>query len=98
MPVLPPLGAGEQRTRGRLLAIDCGGDWVSLVIETPGGTERFVTAKLSLLRFVAFGPAPAPATCGPRRAPESVVVNWRTAPTQPPSATGVASAVSFLRW
>jgi hypothetical protein len=96
VPVLPPLAAGEQRARGRLLSIDCADEWVSLVVETPHGTERFVTARLSLLRFVSFGPSPAPPTCGPRRYPEPVVVNWRTATTQPSSATGVASAVAFV--
>ena len=96
VPVLPPLGAGEQRARGRLLSIECADDWVSLVIDTPRGTERFVTARLSLLRFVSFGPPPAPAICGPRRAPERVVVNWRVVATQPPAATGVASAVAFV--
>ena len=96
VPVLPPLAAGEQRARGRLLSIECGDEWVTLVVETPRGIERFVNARLSLLRFVAFGTAAAPPTCGARRDAEPVVVNWRTAPTQPPSATGVASAVSFL--
>ena len=86
VPVLPPLAAGEQRARGRLLSIDCGDEWVSLVVETPHGTERFVTARLSLLHFVSFVPSPAPATCGPRREPDPVVVNWRTWPTQPPYA------------
>jgi tetratricopeptide (TPR) repeat protein len=97
VPVLPPLAAGEQRARGRLLSIDCSDDWVTLVVETPRGTERFVNARLSLLQFVTFGAAPAPATCGPRPDAEPVVVNWRTAPTQPPYATGVASAVAFLQ-
>lgn len=96
IPVLPPLGTGEQRTRGRLLSIDCGDDWVSLMVQTQHGTERFVTARLSLLRFVAFSPNPAPAICGPRRDTEPVVVNWRPFPNQPSDATGVASAVAFV--
>ena len=79
-----------------MLSIDCGQDWVSLVVDTRQGTERFVTARLSLVRFVSFGAAPAPAACGARTAPESVVVNWRTAPTQPAYASGVVSAVAFL--
>ena len=97
VPVLPPLAAGEQRARGRLLSIDCGVDWVSLVVGTPHGTERFVTARLSLVRFISFGPSPAPATCGPRRDEEPVVVNWRAVQNQPATATGVASAVAFIQ-
>lgn len=96
LPVLPPLLEGEQRTRGRLLSIDCGADWVRLVVETPHGTERFVTARLSLTRFISFGPEPSPATCGPRRDTEPVVVNWRVVRDQPPDATGLASAVAFV--
>ena len=96
VPMLPPLAAGEQRTRGRLLSIDCDHDWVSLVVETPHGTERFVTARLSLLQLISFGPSPAPVTCGPRRDAEPVVVNWRSVSTQPARARGVASAVAFV--
>jgi hypothetical protein len=96
VPVLPPLIEGEQRTHGQLRSIDCGDDWVTLLVETARGTHRFVTARLSLLRMVAFGPPPAPATCGPRRNAERVVVNWRRAPSQPAYATGVVSALAFV--
>src|SRR5690606_19766996 len=96
LPVLPPLLPGEQRARGRLLSIDCGADWVRLVVETQHGTERFVTARLSLTRFISFGPEPNPATCGPRRNTEPVVVNWRPVRNQPPDATGLASAVAVV--
>jgi tetratricopeptide (TPR) repeat protein len=96
VPVLPPLLSGEQRTRGRLLTIDCADDWVSLVVETPIGSERFVSARLSLVRFVSFRRSPVAATCGSRSDPEPVIVNWRAVPNQPRDATGVASAVSFL--
>ena len=43
VPVLPALAAGEQRTRGRVVSIDCGNDWLTLVVEMPRGTSASST-------------------------------------------------------
>ena len=97
IPVLPPLGLGEQRADGRLVSIDCQADWTGLLVQQDDGTlARFVTARLSLTRFIFFGTPPAPVRCGRRETPEQVVVTWTRDERTPPGSQGIVVSLTFL--
>ena len=97
VPVLPPLGSGEQRDQGRLLNIECRADWTELTVEQQDGRlVRFVTARLGVTKFMFFGTEPAPLRCGRRETPEHVVVTWTADARTPAGSQGIIVSVTFL--
>jgi hypothetical protein len=97
---LRPLEAGEQRIQGTFLKLDCDNKGVAYFsIQAGDRTYRIRSMVLDRVQLTAYTPSAANISCGPRKAPENVVITFR--PTADPKDTkakvdGDAVAVELM--
>jgi len=97
---LRPLEAGEQRIQGTFLKLDCDNKGVAYFsVQAGDRTYRIRSMVLDRVQLTAYTPSAANISCGPRKAPENVVITFR--PTADPKDTrakvdGDAIAVELM--
>jgi len=75
---LRPLEAGEQHVQGTFLKLDCDNKGVAYFsIQAADRMYRIRSTSLQRVQLTAYTPAPANISCGPRKAPENVVLTYR---------------------
>jgi tetratricopeptide (TPR) repeat protein len=80
---LRPLEAGEQHLQGTFLKLDCDNKGVAYFsVQAADRTYRIRASALERVQLTAYTPAAANISCGPRKAPENVVITFRP-PTDP---------------
>jgi len=95
MPVLRPIGDGERRLFGTLVAVECTRDRGATLVVTVAGEELRVRADgLERVDFISYREEPPRAVgCGPQT-PAPVYVTYR--PERSDDAAGVAVAVELM--
>lgn len=75
--ILRTTAAGEARARGRWVDLECRGQAFVATVEIDGERRRYAAPAEAVELISHRGDRRGAVTCGPREAPEDVVVTWR---------------------
>jgi len=91
--------AGETRTYGVFVGVECMPGQVVLQMRVPGSTLRVRAARFADVVFTSYRQVPVPpVVCGPRTPPDEVYVTWKgdNGSDGTPGEPGTAVAVELL--
>ena len=93
-----PVGPGEMRVLGTLIAVECRGQSAVLVIATDDQSVYLETAGLADVQFIAYqDPTPASPVCGPVGTPARVFATYRDVDTMR-AGDNVDGRVVAIEW
>jgi tetratricopeptide (TPR) repeat protein len=98
-PVLRDINAGETRTYGLFIEIECTRGQVVLHVREAGKTLLLRAVRFDAIDFISYrSSTPGTISCGPRPTSENIYVTWRADETTLASGTsqGIAVAVELL--
>jgi tetratricopeptide (TPR) repeat protein len=96
LPLFRKLGAGEQRVKGTLTAIECAGGRIALVLLVDGRPAKLRVADFQQIEFITYREdLTGQINCGPRPTTDTVLVTYRPETSAGADALGDAVAVEF---
>jgi FimV-like protein len=90
-------GPGEEQVRGLLVAIDCSGRNIILIVRVGTRLLRLQSAGLEDIEFITYSPdINGDVTCGTRKPENPVIVNYRPSKNTRAKVDGQPLVVSFV--